>query len=108
MCKRLFWNKTIIALREAAKRRIDSNVAERKKLGFPVPIREWLREEKNAEAVRKSFESPSGKNFFHTRKLIRLLDDHILGKRDNFRQIWCVYMFLVWYEVYFGEWKGEM
>jgi len=101
-------NETKIALRMAAKRRIGSNIAGRKKLGFPVPIREWLREDKYAGLVRKSFESESAKKFFQTRRLVKLLDDHISGKRDNFRQIWCVYMFLVWHEVYFGECRGEM
>ena len=101
-------NETKIALRMAAKRRIGSTVAGKKKLGFPVPIREWLREEKYAGVVKKSFESQSAKKFFHTRRLVKLLDDHISEKRDNFRQIWCVYMFLVWYEVYFGDCKGEI
>ena len=34
-------------------------------------------------------------------ELKKLLDDHVSGKRDNWRQIWCVFMFLVWYDEYF-------
>ena len=33
--------------------------------------------------------------------LDRMLDQHMSGKRDNWRQIWCVFIFLVWYDEYF-------
>ena len=36
---------TKAALREAAKREIPNESYKKKKLGFPVPIREWIRED---------------------------------------------------------------
>jgi len=95
--------ETKIALRGAAIHHIGESNAKREKLGFPVPIRDWLREEPYASLVRESFESSVAEEFFYTKKLLRLLDDHINKKRDNWRQIWCIYVFLIWYKTYFVE-----
>mgnify|MGYP003311518618 CR=1 FL=1 len=78
-----------------------AKTAAKKKLGFPVPIRVWLKEEKYYDTVRKVFESESGRKYFNTDLLIKLLDEHKAGKSDNSRKIWTVFMFLVWYRVYF-------
>ena len=51
--------------------------------------------------VKNTFEGNAAQQFFHTEKLVQLLDDHRAGKADNSRKIWTVYMFLVWYHVYF-------
>ncbi len=92
---------TKIALRGAAIRSIPQKTADKKKLGFPVPVRAWLRDEKYAQVVRKAFDSPAAEEFFNTKELHKMLSQHISGKRDNWRQIWCVFMFLTWYEEYF-------
>lgn len=92
---------TKIAMRGAALRSIPQKTADKKKLGFPVPVRAWLREEQYAGVVRKFFQSPQAEEFFDTAALEKMLSDHISGKRDNWRQIWCVFMFLVWYNEYF-------
>ena len=34
-------------------------------------------------------------------ELNKMLDQHLSGKRDNWRQLWCVFIFLVWYDEYF-------
>ena len=88
-------NQTKIAMRGAAK------TADKKKLGCPVPVRAWLRDEQYAGVVRKAFNTPAAEQFFRTKELNAMLDQHISGKRDNWRQIWCIFMFLVWYDEYF-------
>ena len=92
---------TKIAMRGAALRSIPAATADKKKLGFPVPVRAWLREEKYAAVVREKFTGETAALFFRTDALEKMLDQHIRGKRDNWRQIWCVFMFLTWYEEYF-------
>ncbi len=95
---------TKYAMRLAAKKdtpKQTAKTAAKKKLGFPVPIRVWLKEEKYYDTVRKVFESESGRKYFNTDLLIKLLDEHKAGKSDNSRKIWTVFMFLVWYRVYF-------
>ncbi len=97
---------TKYAMRLAAKKdtpQETAGTAAKKKLGFPVPIRVWLREDAYYRIVKEHFESDAAKRFFHTGKLMALLDAHRAGKRDNSRRIWTVFMFLVWYGVYFEE-----
>jgi asparagine synthase (glutamine-hydrolysing) len=92
---------TKYAFRLAAKRHIPENVANKKKLGFPVPTRVWLREEKYYSIVKEAFSSPIAEKFFNTDKLLLLLNEHYSGKKDNSRKIWTVYIFLIWYQQYF-------
>ena len=92
---------TKYAMRRAAMKHIPDVSASRPKLGFPVPVRIWLRQEEYINKVRAAFTSDSAKEFFNTDELIRLLEQHATGKRDNSRKIWTVYTFLVWHGVYF-------
>ena len=90
--------QTKIAMRGAAEMTIPAKTADKKKLGFPVPVRAWLREEKYAAILREAFATPAAEKFFNTKELNRMLDQHVSGKRDNWRQLWCVFIFLVWYD----------
>lgn len=94
---------TKVAMREAAHRYLPDMVAEKKKLGFPVPIRIWLKEDKYYNIVKKAFTSPAAEEFFKTDEIVKILDDHKNGKEDNSRKIWTIYMFLVWHKQYFEE-----
>ena len=77
--------------------------AEKEKLGFPVPTRVWLRDEKYYNVVKDMFNSDISKKFFKPEQLIAWLDEHYSGKEDNSRKVWTIYVFLVWYKIYFGE-----
>lgn len=93
---------TKYAMRLAAERHIPESAATKPKLGFPVPVRVWLRQQKYYDIVKAAFLSESARTYFHTDYLLHLLDEHFAGKKDNSRKIWTVYMFLVWYGEYFG------
>ena len=93
--------RTKVAMREAALKNMPEKVAQRKKLGFPVPTREWLKQEKYYNIVRKEFESDTAKKYFVTEELIKLLDEHFNLKKDNSRKIWTIYVFLIWYKQFF-------
>ena len=92
---------TKIALRQAAARTLPAASAVRKKLGFPVPVRDWLRKEPYTSRVRAVFSRPAAAEFFDPRALHSMLNQHLHGG-DCWRQIWCVYSFLIWYEQFFG------
>jgi len=97
---------TKYAMRLAAKRSTPPETADtaaKKKLGFPVPIRVWLKEDACSEVVKQAFTSPAAETFFNTGKLVKLLEDHKKGNADNSRKIWTIYMFLVWHKVYFED-----
>lgn len=93
---------TKYAMRLAAQRACPKETADKKKLGFPVPIRVWLKEDKYIDIVKKEFLSENSKKFFNTDSLIKLIEEHRSGEYDRSRKIWTVYTFLVWYRVYFG------
>ncbi|MBR5468399.1 MAG: asparagine synthase (glutamine-hydrolyzing), partial [Firmicutes bacterium] len=94
---------TKVAMRAAANRYLPDMVAEKKKLGFPVPIRIWLKEEKYYNIVKEAFTSKAAQEFFKVDEIVKILDDHKNGKEDNSRKVWTIFMFLVWHKQYFGE-----
>ncbi|MCL2461453.1 MAG: asparagine synthase (glutamine-hydrolyzing) [Defluviitaleaceae bacterium] len=94
---------TKYAFRRAAAKYLPEEVAGKKKLGFPVPIRIWLREEKYYNKVKGYFTNETAGKYFRTERLLALLDGHKAGKADNSRKIWTVFMFLVWHERMFEE-----
>ena len=94
---------TKVAFRRAAGKYLTSDRAKKKKLGFPVPIRIWLREERYYNKVKESVTSEAAEEFFNTDELVRLLDLHKAGEADYSRHIWTVYMFLVWHKRYFNS-----
>ena len=93
--------ETKIALRGAALKQLPESVAHRKKLGLPVPLNDWLREDKYYNMVREKFTGPVAEQFFNTGELLRLLDDHKAGRAKNMTKIWSFYSFILWYELYF-------
>lgn len=92
---------TKLALRAAANREINSTSANRKKLAFPEPLPEWLREERYQKVIRGYFTNDVAKRYFNTDKLLELLEIHKSGKRNCAMKIWTVYSFLKWYEQFF-------
>lgn len=95
------------ALRAAAGKKIPEQVANKKKLGFPVPIRVWLREDKYYNRVKEVLNSEDAEKFFEVSFLNKILDEHKNGKYDNSRKIWTVYVFLIWYQRFFKEEKNQ-
>ncbi len=99
---------TKFAFREVAAEKLPESTFKKKKLGFPVPIRVWLKQPKYYERVKEAFTGEDAAQFFKTERLVELLDDHYKGVKDNSRKIWEVYMFLVWYQVYFHDFDQYM
>lgn len=94
---------TKYAFRQAAARHIPKEWYDREKLGFPVPIKDWLRDKKYYKEVRKAFESEVAAEFFDRDAILRLLDENFTEKIDERHKIWAIYTFLVWYKVYFVD-----
>ena len=101
-------HNTKYAMRKAAQRHLPIETAEKEKLGFPVPTRVWLRNEKYYNIVKKAFESETARKFFNPEMLIAWLDEHYSGKEDNSRKVWTIYVFIIWYNIYFNDKEPEV
>ena len=95
--------KTKKLFRNIANESLEAKVSDKKKLGFPVPIRVWMKDTDVYNTIKNRFEK--AEEFFNVKKIIKLLDDHKNGKKDNSRKVWTIYIFLLWYDIYFGGTK---
>lgn len=101
-------NDTKDIFRQAAARHLPEDWATRPKLGFPVPIKTWLREEKYFQQVKALFNEDWVREFFDRDQIITLLVDNYTGRIDARRQVWTIYTFLVWYQLYFRDFDNTM
>lgn len=90
-----------VAFRTAAAKVLPEEIAFRKKLGFIVPIRIWMADERYNQDVQRLFHSEIAEKFFHVEEINAIFDDYVGGNSDNWRKVWTIYTFLVWYEEYF-------
>ena len=94
-------DNTKLALRKAAGKDMNATNANRTKMAFPLPLPEWLREDRYYETVKTYFTNDVSAKYFNPKDLMCLLDEHKSAKKNNARKIWTVFTFLVWYEEYF-------
>ena len=90
-----------VAFRTAAAKLLPEDIAFRKKLGFVVPIRIWLADSRYNGDVLRLFNSEIAEKFFNVEEINAIFNDYIGGNSDNWRKVWTIYTFLVWYEEYF-------
>lgn len=98
---RIDGNVTKVALRAAALRQLPERTAHKKKLGFPVPLNDWLRQDTYYERVKAAFSGEIADRFFNVKAILQLLEDHKQGKSHNMKKIWTIYTFILWYEQFF-------
>lgn len=92
---------TKYALRKASEKVLPEAWAKRPKLGFPTPIKQWLKEPRFYKQVRALFTADFVNEIFDQKKIVKLLDDNYHGDGSARRQIWTIYTFLVWYKLFF-------
>ena len=99
---------TKYALRKASEKVLPDEWAKRPKLGFPTPIKQWLKEPRFYKQVRSLFEEEFVNDIFDQKKIIKLLDDNYEGDGSHRRQIWAIYTFLVWYKLFFVDYENTV
>ncbi|MGL5751630.1 MAG: asparagine synthetase B family protein, partial [Paraclostridium sp.] len=92
-------SNTKVLLRKAFKDIIPPHMVEKKKLGFPTPIRVWLKSDLG-EFVRKTINESRTDDIIDKSYAIKLLDDHIKGISDNSRKVWTIFIFCMWYQLF--------
>ncbi len=90
---------TKYALRRALADIIPAHVLERPKLGFPVPIRHWLKDVMYDWARAIIAESQTD-HLIDRAAALRLLDEHRAGRADYSRKIWTLLVFMVWHGIF--------
>lgn len=89
------------ALRTAALSELPEEWARRPKNGFPVPLRDWLKDEKYYNYVKEIFSSEEADVFFERKYLLEYLDDHFQGRAMNQRYIYTAMTLILWYREFF-------
>ena len=89
------------ALRKAALAELPEEWARRPKNGLPVPIRDWLKQDKYYNYVKEIFRSPEAGIFFDQERLMGYLDEHYQGKAMRQRYIYTAMSLILWYREYF-------
>jgi asparagine synthase (glutamine-hydrolysing) len=89
---------TKYALRRALESIVPPHVLQRRKLGFPVPIRHWLRDEMYEWAAGIITDSQTD-HLLDLRAVRRMLDEHRDGPIDHSRRIWTLLVFMLWHGI---------
>ncbi|MGH3803768.1 MAG: asparagine synthetase B family protein, partial [Pseudonocardiaceae bacterium] len=87
------------ALRRALRDIVPAHVLNRRKLGFPVPIRPWLRAELY-DWARGIVDDSGTAEFLDLQAVRRMLDEHRAGSLDHSRRIWAVLVFMLWHGIF--------
>ena len=90
-----------VAFRMAATKMLPEEIAYRKKLGFVVPIRYWMADSRYNQDVQAKLKSDIAAQFFNMDEIWKIFEEYVNGNSDNWRKVWTIYTFLVWYEEYF-------
>jgi asparagine synthase (glutamine-hydrolysing) len=94
---------TKYALRRALEPIVPAHVLHRPKLGFPVPIRHWLRAGELMEwayAMLDSSQVNYQVDLIDIAAVRRMLDEHRSGTNDHSRRLWTVLIFMLWHAIF--------
>ncbi|HJV44588.1 MAG TPA: asparagine synthase (glutamine-hydrolyzing) [Bacillota bacterium] len=89
-------------LREAMKDILPSQIKTRKKLGFPVPTRVWLRGEFYSWA-KELIQDAEVDEYINKAFIMFMLDEHKEGKADHGRKLWTILVFMLWHQIFIEE-----
>ncbi len=100
---------TKMIFRKAMEGIVPETILHRKKLGFPVPLKEWLYGERAGQLLDQ-IKSAGIEAFFNMKEVERMMAQHRSGQADHARKIWVVYMFALWHSTYItsNQWRREV
>lgn len=98
------WSKgvTKYLLREAFKGIVPESTRNRKKLGFPTPIRNWLTNERE-DLFNTILNNNYIKKNLNVSEVKRIINDHLSKKIDNSRKIYTLLMLALWYDKFINK-----
>src|SRR6201999_2054664 len=91
---------TKYALRRALEPIVPPHVLHRPKLGFPVPIRHWLRAGDLLDWAHETVANSQTDALFDKAAVRKMLDEHLAGTTDHSRRLWTVLIFMLWHAIF--------
>ncbi|GGG05146.1 asparagine synthetase B [Rhodococcoides trifolii] len=91
---------TKYALRRALDGIVPDHVLNRAKLGFPVPLRHWLRGPELFDWAHQQIADSGTDHLLHKPAITQMLNDHREGRADHSRRLWTVLIFMVWHGIF--------
>ncbi|WP_167102097.1 asparagine synthase (glutamine-hydrolyzing) [Mycobacterium sp. DL592] len=91
---------TKYALRRALEPIVPAHVLNRAKLGFPVPIRHWLRSGELMEWAYEMIDRSQAGHLVDIAAVRTMLDQHRAGESDHSRRLWTVLIFMLWHAIF--------
>lgn len=86
-------------LREVLKRHVPESLTERPKMGFSIPLADWLRGPLRAWAdALLNVDRLKNEGYFNPSLVSNAWESHLTGKRDYASKLWCILMFQAWLE----------
>jgi asparagine synthase (glutamine-hydrolysing) len=86
-------------LREAFKSVVPESTRNRRKLGFPTPVKDWFTAERG-EIYETILENEYIKTHMDTAYIQRIISDHVAKKADNSRKVYLLLMLALWYNTF--------
>ncbi len=87
--------------RKAAGRKLPYEAAFRKKVGFPVPVRKWLADERFKGAIEEKLLGETSKKFFSQDEVKKLWESYLGGEALLWNRVYALYVFIIWYDLKF-------
>lgn len=88
-------------LRRAAERWLPHEIAFRKKIGFSVPVTQWLSDEAIRVRVEKTLFGEISAAYFDRAMLERLWEQFLKGQKKYWKILYAVIVFVIWVECCF-------
>ena len=98
-------NTTKFILRDAFKDIINKETFVRPKLGYPVPVRKWLKNEMY-DWAKDIITSSGADEYINKTEALKMLEDHRRGKVDHYRTLWVVLVFMTWHKLYIEQFEN--
>ena len=96
---RLAHGTTKYVLRKAMEGLVPDSIVSRPKLGFPVPLRDWLKTE-YADRLREKLDMASIEPYINKNKVWEMINKHRSSQGDYARKIWAIYVFSLWHQIF--------
>ena len=97
--EKLSHGTTKYIFRHAFRDLVNPETVMRPKLGYPVPVRKWLKNELY-DWAKDIIVNSTATDYIDTAEALRLLDAHREGREDNYRKLWVVLVFIKWYSLF--------